>query len=154
MANTPWQATFVRRWHTNQHLCNTIDPVGAHSARMAVLCLQFFPDDFEVLAGCITHDLGETASGDIPWGAKNKWAADGVAENWERDNKMTAHWYLDGDQYDRLKFLDMMDAYLWAKHHAPEMVKKSIEWQDQLKNLLTYADENGIDVSGYMEPQK
>ena len=31
-----WRATFTRRWHSNPDLCQTHDPVGAHSARAAL----------------------------------------------------------------------------------------------------------------------
>lgn len=38
---TPYYAAMTRRWHTNPHLSHTVDPVGYHGGRMAILALMF-----------------------------------------------------------------------------------------------------------------
>ena len=136
-----YYATMVRRWHANPHMSDTVDPVGYHGGRMAVLCLHFWPDcDRNLLAACITHDLGEFASGDIPYGG-DKTTANAVADKWSLDNDLSHH-YLLGDA--RLHFLDRLDAYLWARHHKPHVVATEKDWQDQREYLLTFADERGL----------
>lgn len=55
----------VRRFH--QHPTNEVNTVGAHSAGVALMCLMIDPRcRKEVLAGALTHDLGEWVTGDIP----------------------------------------------------------------------------------------
>lgn len=55
----------VRRFH--QHTTNEVNTVGAHSAGVALMCLLIDPRcRKEVLAGALTHDLGEWVTGDIP----------------------------------------------------------------------------------------
>lgn len=140
-----YHATMVRRWHTNPHLSHTIDPVGYHSGRMAILALKLWPCAWELVAACLTHDLGEFASGDIPWGG-DKTTADDVANEWSADHDMD--WHIDADTLTmrRLKFLDRLDAYLWAKHHAPDHVATNSDWQAQRGQLLLDAQSLGVDV--------
>lgn len=141
-----YHATMVRRWHTNPHLSHTIDPVGYHSGRMAILALKLWPCAWELVAACLTHDLGEFASGDIPWGADNKDQANEVADQWSERNALD--WHMDVNDFIRvrLKFLDRLDAYLWAKHHAPDHVAKNSDWQAQRGQLLLDAQSLGVDV--------
>lgn len=55
----------VRRFH--QHTTHEVNTVGAHSAGVALMCLLINPRcRKEVLAGALTHDLGEWVTGDIP----------------------------------------------------------------------------------------
>lgn len=140
-----YHATMVRRWHTNAALSHTVDPVGYHSGRMAILALKLWPDNVHLRDACLTHDLGEYASGDIPWGSDAKPAADDVADRWSRENGLTHHWYCDDDVYSKLKFLDKLDAYLWARHHAPHVLQEKA-WQDQRDWLECEGKQLGVDV--------
>ena len=140
-----YYSTMVRRWHTNPHMSHTVDPVGYHSARMAVLALTLWPGRHDLVAGCLTHDLGECASGDIPWGG-DKSTADEVADNWSVNVGLDHHLDLGPMDIRRLKFLDRLDAYLWARHHQPKMVKKEKAWQLQRDWLVCEADKLGVDV--------
>lgn len=136
-----YHATMVRRWHTNPHLSHTCDPVGYHSGRMAILALKLWPCDWETVAACLTHDLGEIASGDITYDG-DKTTANKVADQWSIDNGMD--WHLDV-MTDRLKFLDRLDAYLWARHHAPSILQETA-WQAQLDWLQSEANQLGVDL--------
>ena len=132
---TPWLATFVKRWHTHPVLCETHDAVAAHSGRMGVLALDFFGHDAGLLAACLTHDLGEYVTGDAPFGSPCK---DDLEEAKARLD-MGMLW----PDCDRLKFLDLLDSYLWARHHAPSVIK-SKEWRNQLLTILEMADSLGV----------
>ena len=132
---TPWLATFVKRWHTHPVLCETHDAVAAHSGRMGVLALDFFGPDAGLLAACLTHDLGEYVTGDAPFGSPCK---DNNIENVFRDSIRML--YPGGD---RLKFLDLLDSYLWAQHHAPNVVKQP-DWRKQLLTIIEMADSFGV----------
>lgn len=140
-----YHATMVKRWHTNPHMSDTGDPVGYHSGRMAVLALKLWPCDWETLAACLTHDLGEFVSGDIPYDG-DKTTANAVADEWSIDNELDWHVNAKNQTKQRLKFLDKLDAYLWARHHNPKLVKKEKAWQSQRDWLLCEGKQLGVDL--------
>ena len=136
-----YHATMVRRWHTNAALSHTVDPVGYHSGRMAILALKLWPEAYWLIKSCLTHDLGEFASGEIPYDG-DKTTANAVADKWSRDNDIDTHLvYPD----PRLKFLDKLDAYLWARHHAPQVLQETA-WQAQRDWLECEAKQLGVDL--------
>ena len=135
----PWLATFTRRWHANPDLSHTSDPVGYHGARMAILAIHLWPDaSRDLLISCLTHDLGESVTGDIPWPAKNtspylKQELDAMEADAMAEMGMCFSLGL-GIEYRRLKYLDRLDAYLWAMHHKPKLRKRK-EWRNARKWL-------------------
>jgi 5'-deoxynucleotidase YfbR-like HD superfamily hydrolase len=78
----------------------------------------------ELLIACLCHDLGESAVGDIPWPAKCdrtlKVAADRLEE--QALSAMGLAFSLSLTDQRRLKYLDRLDAYLWAEHHRPDLM--------------------------------
>jgi 5'-deoxynucleotidase YfbR-like HD superfamily hydrolase len=135
---TPYLATMVMRWHTHPHLSQTNDPVGYHSGRMAILGLDFFGIDGDLLAACLTHDLGEYATGDVPFGSPIK------NEHHERIARMQMGMNKGDHDNPRVKFLDLLDSYLWARHHAPALMVRG-DWKKQLLTIQDTADR--LDVS-------
>lgn len=127
----PWLATFTRRWHANPALAHTHDPVAAHSARMGVLALHFWGAGCsrELLVACLCHDLGEHATGDVPCEAKADGTLRSALDRMEEAalHRMGMGYSLSADDARRLKFLDRLDAYLWAEHHAPQLLTRS-DW--------------------------
>ncbi len=137
-----YHATMVKRWHANPHMSDTNDPVGYHSGRMAILALKLWPCAWDLVGACLTHDLGEYASGDIPYDG-DKTTVNAVADEWSIKNELDYHI----DYPDRrVKFLDKLDAYLWARHHKPEMVKKNTAWQSQRDWLVSEGKQLGVDL--------
>ncbi len=136
-----WLATFVRRWHTNPDLCHTVDPIGWHSSRMAILALQIWPDcSRDLLVACLCHDLGESVTGDVPFGEKNAFH---TAREMQALHQMGLGVPVIDDDARRLKYLDRLDAYLWAKHHAPHVLIRQ-DWRDALTWLQAEADNLNI----------
>ncbi len=147
---TPWLATFTRRWHTNPDLCHTVDPVGAHSARMGVLALQIWGAGAsrDLLMACLCHDLGESVVGDMPATAKHdpRLAGPlGIAED-RALAAMGLAFDLSADDARRLKFLDRLDAYHWAAHHAPHVLARD-DWRASLAWLVSERDSLGVEVA-------
>ncbi len=145
-----WQATFTRRWHTSPHLSHTVDPVGYHSGRMAVMALTLFPDaSRDLLAAIAVHDLGESVTGDVPWGAKRdeelKDRLDEIESDALRD--MGLNYDLGMSDRRRMKFLDRIDAFLWASHHAPAMVLQDADWNEQIQWLKKESEELGCTLN-------
>jgi 5'-deoxynucleotidase YfbR-like HD superfamily hydrolase len=124
-----WLATFTRRWHANPDLCQTVDPVGGHSARMGVLALSIWGESAsrDLLAACLVHDLGESRAGDVPQPAKRDARLSAELDRLERETLADLGFVikLTEDDARRLKFLDRLDAYLWAQHHAPHVLARS-----------------------------
>ena len=119
-------AGFTRRWHANPDLCHTIDPVDGHSARVARIILALHPaPTLQLISAALTHDDGESVTGDVPWPFKAQMIeaeralldiaeARAVSDLWgdlPRDD--SSQW---------LEFADRLDAYMWAKHHAPHVL--------------------------------
>jgi 5'-deoxynucleotidase YfbR-like HD superfamily hydrolase len=95
----------------------------------------------ELLAACVTHDLGEYVTGDVPYGSPNK------DSNAELDalEDMGMLYPLCPEDSDKLKLLDLLDAYLWARHHAP-FAMVSHEWIDHREKVLELADKLGVSL--------
>jgi 5'-deoxynucleotidase YfbR-like HD superfamily hydrolase len=144
---TPWLSTFTRRWHCNPHLAHTVDPVGYHGARMAVLALEYWGAvaSRELLVACICHDLGEWATGDVPYDAKRDAALKAHLDRIEDAalHKMGLAFSLSLDDQRRLKFLDRLDAYLWAEHHAPGLMARD-DWKADQAWLAAEREALGI----------
>lgn len=129
-----WMATFVTRWHAGTSapwLAHTVDRIGGHGGRMAVLALYFWPDaSRDLLAACVTHDLGEYVAGDLPWSVKGANPEFVTASDAIQGHALEAMGFdMDISRTDlrRLKFLDRLDAYLWAQHHAPQIMSRE-DW--------------------------
>jgi len=138
---TPYLATFVRRWHTHPHLSHTVDPIGYHGGRMAILALDLFSNPSrDLLAACVTHDLAESVTGDVPYDSPIK---DHGIEECILDNMDMSY-----DGGPELKFLDLLDSYLWARHHAPWLMDRK-EWQDQREKILDLASELSVCLFQY-----
>ena len=109
---------------------------------MAILALMFWPDCGKgLIADCVVHDLGEYFTGDIPFGADNK----------DHDAELDAvhgmgFKYM--GMYPKLKFLDSLDAYLWAQHHAPHVLRRD-DWGEQRNKLLAKAMELDVDFAAH-----
>jgi hypothetical protein len=137
-----WLATFVRRWHANPSLCHTVDPIGAHSARMGVLALHFWPDaSRDLLVACLCHDLGESVAGDVPSTAKaDNDLSDCLAMiEGKALRKMGMAFTVNELDARRLRYLDRLDAYLWARHHAPNVLAED-DWRESLAWVQREAD--------------
>lgn len=138
-------ATFVRRWHTNPDLGHTVDTLAGHGGRMSVLALSIFPQcSRDLLAACVTHDLGEAVTGDVPYNSPIK---DRYKERIASE-ELGLLVELKGDDKRRLKMLDLLDAYLWARHHAPHLMARQ-DWKKQRQNILDTASDLGVSLDSY-----
>lgn len=144
-----WLATFTRRWHANPDLCHTVDPVSAHSARMGIMALTFWGGNAsrELLAACLVHDLGERWVGDVPHPAKRDPDFRIALDRLEACALADLGLLYDISNVDarRLRFLDRLDAYLWAQKHASHVLSGD-GWPEQRAWLLGEASELGAVV--------
>ena len=50
------------------------------------------------------------------------------------------------DEYERLRFADRLDAYMWAKHHAPHVLDGD-GWPECRHRLFVQAEARGVAVA-------
>lgn len=143
-----WLATFVRRWHSNPDMCHTIDPVGGHSGRVALLVLQLDPEaSRDLLIAALVHDLGEYRTGDMSYDAKKRYPklAEQLAlqEDDEIKYQGIAKPRLNARDAKLLKVCDWLDSYLWAEMHVPRLVVRK-DWRQQKLTTINYARDIGL----------
>lgn len=143
-AKEVWKSGFVRRWHCHPDLASTNQTNAAHQWGVAIIAMHLFPDDDDLLKAALLHDVGEVHLGDLSAPAK-------------RSNHRLAHAYKEAEDLNmesmvvpipvceirRLELCDMLEAFLWAKHHRPEIVKTP-SWVDQLARAMQIADQEGV----------
>lgn len=148
-----WYAAFVRRWHSGEaapFLGHTGDTVGYHGARMAILAIHIFPDaSAALIRACITHDLGEYIAGDMAYPVKvrNPQAAAALACIEEQClHEMGMHVSLSPEDGRCMKFLDFLDAYLWAQHHAPQLMAQPgwVAYRSRLDEMAITCGVEGV----------
>lgn len=139
-----WRSGFVRRWHSNPDLAHTGQTNGHHQWGVAVLAMHLFSDDPDLIKAAILHDVAEINIGDVSGLAKRinhnlKIEIDKAEQ--ENANQLGVKYLTD----DRLKLCDMIDAYLWAKHHAPHILQSN-GWPDQVEYMFALAMVLGVDA--------
>ena len=133
-----WNAGRVLRWHTHPHLAGSGDRLDGHHARVARIILALHPDpSAELLRAALTHDDGESVTGDRPRG--NMCIECSNCEIAECE----ALWDGAPDLNDTaddlwLAMADSLDAYLWAKHHAPQIMSAP-EWTAHRDEVIALA---------------
>ena len=144
--NTQFRASLVRRWHTNPDLAQTVDTLAGHGGRVARIILNLWPDaSAALLQWALVHDDGESVVGDVPAPAKGAT----VIHEQERaalDRIWPGLPELTPDEYERLRFADRLDAWMWAKHHAPH-VQDSDGWPGCRRWLVEQAEALGVAVA-------
>lgn len=123
-----FRAGRTMRWHTNPDLSHTTDPLDGHQGRVARIIWAIWPDaSRDLLIAALTHDEGESVTGDKPWTCpktKEEAAQEEIARRkiWGRElPKLTP------EDARRLKYADRLDAYQWAAHHAPHIMGRA-DW--------------------------
>ena len=142
-------ATMGRRWSVNPHLSHTRQTLGHHGAAAAILAHALWPGDAEVLWACIAHDLGESATGDVPSPAKRANNTLAIELLIAETNALAAM----GISYqpsDRLDLVDGLEAYLWMMHHAAPQ-RLTPEWGKSLAWIEGMALEQGVGVANAVQ---
>lgn len=145
-----WRASFVRRWHSNPDLCDTVDPISGHQQRVALLLLLIYPDCSKaLLAAAVTHDQGEAATGDVSYDVKNArpelrdMLADAEAQEIHRQGFRIAN--LTEREARILKLCDWLDAWLWMRMRRPELETRP-DWIEQRDRMICTAQNMGLDA--------
>ncbi len=143
-----WQAGFVRRWHTNFDLCDTVDSDAGHQGRVGVLTLKLFPNASRALIiAAITHDQGEVGPGDVSYDAKKAspafCAMSRELEAAELKRQGLTLPDLTLDEVHALKLCDWLDAWLWMMREKPHLALRK-DWAGQLAVTVDLAERLGV----------
>lgn len=132
-----WRSGLVRRWHSNPDMASTGQTNAQHQWGCAVLAAHLFPEDNQVLRAAILHDVAEVNIGDVSGLAKyqNAELKAAIDDAEERNASDLGVSYVSSN---KLKLIDMLDAYLWVKHHNPKILQ-GYGWPDQIERMLSLA---------------
>jgi len=139
-----WRSGLVRRWHSNPDMASTVQTNAHHQWGCAVLAMHLFADDLDLLRSAILHDVAEVDIGDVSGLAKSKDSDLKTAMDVAED-KNAERLGVDYIASDRLKLIDMLDAYLWVKHHKPEILTGD-GWPEQIHAMRMLAFLNDADI--------
>lgn len=129
----------IVKWLLRSDLVDHADPVGWHSARVALIIWTLWPDSpRELIIAALTHDLAESVVGDLPPAGKSMLANAATAE---RLVAVQNGWHVHTDEAAKLNFADKLDAYLWADHHR---ATGTDEWKHAANTLRWTADRLGV----------
>lgn len=135
-----WHSGHVARWHNNPNhaLRNSQDTTWQHGARCAWLMWHLWPDsDARMIVAALMHDAHECVTGDTPWGVnKSEWQIEAEAA-FNDDHGIPL--VIDA----RLKLVDRLDAYLWARS-VDEWIVHAPEWREQIDGVVKTAYEFGV----------
>ena len=132
-----WRSGLVRRWHSNPDMASTGQTNAQHQWGCAVLAAHLFPDDHQVLLAAILHDVSEVNIGDVSGLAKyqNAELKAAIDDAEERNASDLGVSYVSSN---KLKLIDMLEAYLWVKHHNKSILVGS-GWPAQLSRMQLIA---------------
>lgn len=142
-----WLSGFVRRWHMNPSLSDLDDYTCAHQGRCAMLVIALFPDhSHDLLRAAVTHDGAEVRVGDLSAPFKD------CAGDLVQAHAALEHIQLDcmglrvdlvPDDWDRLKLVDRLDAYLFIALRRPTELHQP-DWRDATFSLEAMAGQLGV----------
>lgn len=140
-----WGSGFVNRWHSHPdpRLRNSGDTTAAHAQRVAILVSQL-PTNARLthddMLEAIIHDAPECYTGDVPYRAKRdrQVNTDDAEDAWWKELGFDAFY-----PSPLLKLADALDAILFVKHVAPDLLDRD-DWQDCINHTLGWAKTLGL----------
>lgn len=143
-----WRSGLVRRWHSNPDMADTCQTNGHHQWAVSVIALYLFGDNLDLIKASLLHDVAEVGIGDVSGLAKRlspelKTAID------EAESANAVAMGVEYETSDKLKLCDMIEAYLWVRHHNPNILK-GYGWPEQVEEIFAISKRLGVfgEVSG------
>jgi hypothetical protein len=141
-----WKSGGVKRWHCSldRALRESGDTTASHQWRCAMLLMMLHPLPSAHLLACVlTHDVPEIVTGDVPGPAKAGMLGEVLAMA-EAQVAESFGLPMPTDKDTRwLSLVDRLDAYLWAREHAPYVLKTSA-WMSNYAGILALSDTLGV----------
>lgn len=142
----------VNRWHASRShaLRNSGDTTDKHAARCYRLLIALNPSASVYLRDAVAlHDVAERVTGDTPWGAKfhseDLRATLVFLETRENVRLGISRIFeaLRPEEWDWVKLVDRLDAYLWCQMVAPAELRE-VEWVNAWIDILDRAEALGV----------
>lgn len=159
---TLWASGFVNRWHSHPdpRLRNAQDTTAAHSQRVAILVMMLGPvadteerqsNVFHDLRAALLHDAPECFTGDVPAGAKRyQEVLEGDILPLALENLESVWWETTGlpDVFisPLVKLCDLLDAIMFVRHVAPDLLERE-DWRTDISKAYGQAATLGFDLS-------
>lgn len=135
------------RYHANPKMAHFNQSVADHGWGVAALLMVLNPTpSLPLLKAAIFHDCGERWVGDLPYPFKVM--APKFAEEHARLEVMAMQangipsYQLTEKETKWLKLCDRLEAFMFCRHHRPELTLSS-SWQDNNNEMLAMAKELG-----------
>lgn len=139
--NEIWRSGLVRRWHCNPDLAHTNQTNAAHQWGVAMIAMYLFPGYTSLIEKALTHDIGEVNIGDVSAEAKRSNTELKKLLKEEEDRNLKSMGLEDTDPTnDCLHLCDMLEAYMWARQHNPEILETE-PWLNQISEMQDMASE-------------
>lgn len=137
-----WRSGFVRRWHSNPDMAHTGQTNAQHQWGCAVLAMELFPGEYQLLKACLLHDAGEVNVGDVSAPAKE--AEPDLRRLLRRaECRQMEDMEIDYLRHEALKFIDRLEALLWVAHHNRNLLGTD-EWSEQREWMWQTAAQLGV----------
>lgn len=110
-----YTAGTVKRWHAEQTIKE--QDLAAHQWGVAMICRELMPSSRGLMVAALTHDLGESITGDIPYAGKSMYPGlRSISEEAEFEFAQTHDTFVELDHKEQrcLQWADMFEAYLFA----------------------------------------
>ena len=143
-----WRATFQRRWASNPDLCHTVDPIGGHSCRVALIIQHFWPKArCEVFLHALSHDIPEQLSGGDMCGQFKRENPEIAKMKDDAESKVAEilglSFELSKREFEMVDLADKLDAFFWMRHHAPHVEERS-DWMRSRRWIFDKAKSLGV----------
>lgn len=118
---TLYNAGSTRRWHTNPTLKD--QDLAQHQWGVAMIIREIAPGNLYLLEAALTHDLGESVTGDTPYLGKTKYpklkeAADFAEAEFAVRHSIPYGVEFTDEEKHCLRWADMFEALLFARREV------------------------------------
>lgn len=132
-----YQAGSTRRWHTNRTIKD--QDLAQHQWAVAMICREILPGRPNLIEAALTHDLGESVTGDTPYVGKTKYprlkeAVNEAETEFAINNGLIETSQLTPLEQHCLRWADMFEAFLFAimevglgNQHMQRVVETAID---------------------------
>jgi 5'-deoxynucleotidase YfbR-like HD superfamily hydrolase len=146
--NALYRSGFVQRWHQNPEMAHTGQTLGHHQWGCAMLLAQLHPGpSTALLLATLMHDVGEYATGDMSYTAKQKHVELAVAlakvEHAEAERITEHSFVLTNEDRRWLRLVDRLESYLFVKTREPRLLDQP-DWIECREIVMRLAHQLGV----------
>lgn len=140
-----YESSFVQRWHTHPRLARLGQTLGHHQWGCAALLASLHPaPTTALLLATLFHDVGEAATGDMPYSAKKVYGDILRPLEKKAAERISNHTFDLSDEDERwIKLVDRLESVLYVELHARDLLEHA-EWQECIAWIKLEASSLGV----------